>query len=106
MDSEKAEKERQNARFAREELGALLKLFSSLGITVSAGILGFFWLGLHLQRKATEAGWQTYGLVLVGFVLGGVALSVYWAYLRIGRHLDKFDSGAKKDGAADRADKE
>lgn len=95
MTEENAEKERQNAKFAREELGALLKLFSSLGITVAVCILGFFWLGLYLDRKATEAGMATHGLIRVVFVIGGVAVSVYWAYLRIARHLEKYDHDSK-----------
>ncbi len=95
-EEEKREKERLNDRFDRGELGALLKLFSSLGVTVAVGILGFFLLGLYLERKAGEWGWHTGGAVRIVFLLGGLAMTVYWAYLRIARHLDKYDP--KKDG--------
>lgn len=80
-----------DARFGREELGALLRLFSSLGITVAVGILGFFLLGLWLDRKFAAWGWQTYGAPRIVCVLLGVGLAVYWAYLRIARHLDKYE---------------
>ncbi|MCD8351532.1 MAG: AtpZ/AtpI family protein, partial [Planctomycetaceae bacterium] len=47
-------KERANTRFAREELGELLRLFSGLGITVAVGIVGFFLLGLWVDRHLQE----------------------------------------------------
>ena len=88
---EKRDKERRNELFHREELGALLRLFSSLGLTVGFGILGFFLLGLYFERKVGEWGWYTGGAVRIAFLLGGLAVNVYWAYLRIARHLNKFD---------------
>lgn len=94
MDAEeerKREKERRNDLFARRELGALLRLFSSLGITVALGIAGFFFLGILADRKALELGYRTGGAARVAFLLAGVALSVYWAYLRIARHLNEYD---------------
>lgn len=91
MDSKKRQKERDNQRFERGELGALLKLFSSLGITVAAGIVGFFLLGLYLDRKASAMGYETHGVPKIALLLLGVGLSVYWAYLRIARHLDKYE---------------
>lgn len=91
MDMSKREKELANQRFAREELGALLKLFSALGITVALGILGFFLLGLWLDRYLTGLGWHTRNIPKIGCLLLGVALSIYWAYLRIARHLDKYE---------------
>ncbi len=97
MDEDKKEKERRNDLFERRELGALLKLFSSLGVTVAVGIVGFFLLGLYLERKAAEWGWRTGGSIRIAFLLGGLALTVYWAYLRIARHLDKYEPKRDKD---------
>lgn len=83
-------KERANTRFAREEMGELLKLFSGLGITVAVGIVGFFLLGLWVDGRLQEWGWQTRGVPRVVSVVAGVGLSIYWAYLRIARHLERF----------------
>ena len=90
-EDERGEKERRNDLFNREELGALLKLFSSLGITVAVGILVFFLTGLYLERKAGEWGWHAGGTVRIAFLLGGMTATIYWVYLRIARHLDKYD---------------
>lgn len=99
MDTEKRrrDKERENARFAREELGELLKLFSALGITVALGILGFFLLGLWVDRKLAAMGWHTYGAPRIVFTLLGLCLVIYWAYLRIARHLDKYEKPEDRD---------
>lgn len=90
MDTKSREKEKRNNRFAREEMGELLRMFSSLGVTVALGIVGSFLLGLWVDRKLAGIGYATYGIPRVLFLLGGVALTVYWAYLRIARHLEKF----------------
>ena len=87
--------------FERGELGALLRLFSSLGITVTAGITGFFLLGLYLDNKLPGMGIETRGLAKIAFVLAGVALSIYWAYLRIVKHLETFETGEEKDAHGD-----
>lgn len=92
-----SDKELRNERFDRGELGALLRLFSSLGVTVAAGIVGFFLLGIYAERKAAEFGYPTGGVLRVAVLLVGLGLSVYWAYLRIVKHLDKYDhSGNSK----------
>lgn len=85
------EKERANRRFEREEMGELLRLFSALGLTVAAGIVGCFLAGLWVDRELVELGWRTRGLPRIAGVLLGLSLSLYWAYLRIVRHLRKFD---------------
>lgn len=73
-------------RFEREEMGELLRLFSSLGITVAAGIAGFFFIGLQADRRFGLAGWGKFcGL------FAGLGLTLYWAYLRIARHLRRFE---------------
>lgn len=90
-DEEKRQKDLANKRFAREEMGELLQLFSSLGITVAVGIAGFFWAGLWLDRHLTAMGWTTHKLPRIAGMLLGVGLTIYWAYLRIARHLDKYD---------------
>lgn len=90
MDLDKRKKEAANQRFMREELGALLKLFSSLGITVALGIVGFFLVGLLFDRYLKGRGMSTYGLPLVGCTLFGIALTIYWSYLRINKHLRHF----------------
>lgn len=41
-EASKRRKELANKRFAREEMGELLRLFSTLGVTVAVGIVGFF----------------------------------------------------------------
>ena len=97
MDTDKRDRERENKRFAREELGELLKLFSSLGITVAAGIVGFFLLGMWVDRKLTEMGWVTRGVPRILLLLFGLALTIYWAYLRIARHLEKFERRRERD---------
>ncbi len=91
MDSEKEAKEAANRRFQREELGALLKLFSSLGLTLTFGIVGSFWLGLYINKTLIRHGIQTRGVPVILFVLAGIALSIYWCYMRIARHLSKFE---------------
>lgn len=91
------EKELANKRFAREELGDLLRLFSSLGLTVALGILGFFYLGIWTDGKLTALGWQTRNLGRIIGLLLGLGLSLYWAYLRIVAHLRKYDP-KKTDG--------
>lgn len=96
MREEPADKKKKNDNFAREELGALLRLFSALGITVAVGIAGFFFLGVYIDRKLSAMGYATRGLPRIGFLLFGLGMSIYWAYLRIARHLDKYDKG--KDG--------
>lgn len=73
----------EDARFEREEMGELLKLFSALGITVAAGIVGFFLLGVWAEKWIGGAG-RIIGLVL------GLGLGVGWGYLRIARHLNKY----------------
>jgi hypothetical protein len=97
----KRQKERANRRFAREEMGELLRLFSALGVTVAAGIVGFFWLGLWVDGKLNDLGWRTYGVPRIAGVLFGVVVSIYWAYLRIAKHLDKF---APRDGGPEDSD--
>ena len=97
-DEARLRKDRANKRFAREEMGELLRLFSALGVTVAVGIVGFFWLGLWVDRKVSDLGWRTYGVPRIVAVLFGVGVSVYWAYLRIARHLDKF---SPRDGGAE-----
>ncbi len=94
----KRRRERENKRFAREEMGELLRLFSALGVTVAVGIVGFFWLGLWVDRKLSDLGWRTYGVPRLAAVLFGVGVSIYWAYLRIAKHLDKF---APRDGGTE-----
>ena len=98
MDEEKRKKELRNRRFDRGELGALLKLFSSLGITVAFGIVGFFLLGLYVDRRLLEMGWNTRGVPRVVFLLAGLGLSVYWAYLRIAKHLEKYEKDEDDSG--------
>lgn len=87
----KKAKELANKRFAREELGDLLRLFSSLGLTVCLGILGCFLLGIWADGKLNAMGWQTRNLGRIIGLLIGLGMSLYWAYLRIKRHLDKYD---------------
>lgn len=91
-------KERANRRFDREELGALLRLFSALGVTVAAGIVGFFLMGLWADGQLREMGWRTHGLPRLAGVLLGLGVTVYWAYLRIVRHLRTFESPPDGDG--------
>ncbi len=91
-DPEKRRKERKNERFQREELGELLKLFSSLGITMAFGIVAFFLAGMWVDRQLTGMGHPTRGAGRIVFLLAGLGMSVYWSYLRIARHLKKFDA--------------
>lgn len=91
MDRKKPINDRRNNRFAREELGDLLRLFSSLGITVALGIVGFFLLGVWGERRLADWGYPTGKWLRVGMLLVGLGLSVYWAYLRIARHLEKYE---------------
>ena len=88
----------------REELGALLRLFSSLGITVAFGIVLFFLAGLYLDRYLNESGIHTYNLVRIAGVLVGVSMSAYWAYLRIKTHLERFDGGKRRSPPRERDD--
>ncbi len=94
-ETEKRRKELANERFQREELGELLKLFSSLGITVAFGIVAFFLLGVWLDRRLPALGFETRGMARIVCLLLGLGMSVYWSYLRIARHLKKFDGGEK-----------
>lgn len=91
------EPEKRGDPFTREELTALLKMFSSLGLVVTGCIVGFFLLGLYAARKAAEMGWGGGGALRAVFLLAGVALGVYWAYLRIVRHLDKYERRDRRD---------
>lgn len=101
-EAHKRAKDLANKRFAREELGELLRLFSSLGLTVAVGILGFFWLGIRVDGKLTEIGWNTRNLGRIIGLLLGLCLSLYWAYLRIVKHLGKYGPDAKPEsGDAD-----
>lgn len=93
----KREKELANKRFAREEMGELLRLFSGLGFTVVIGILGFFLLGVWADGKLAALGYNTRKLCRIAGLLFGLGMSMYWAYLRIMRHLDKFDPNRKRD---------
>ncbi len=72
------------------ELGPLLRLFSSLGITMTFGTVGFFLIGLFLDRMLKKYEISTYGIPIIFLTLFGVASSVYWCYLRIIRHLEEF----------------
>ncbi len=85
-----------DARFDREEMGELLRLFSALGITVAAGIAGFFFLGVQADKWLAEAGLRSYGLGRIIGLLLGLGLTAYWAYLRIARHLRKFEQHSKE----------
>ena len=91
MDREKRAKEEANRRFVREELGHLLKLFSSLGIVATLAIVGFFLLGRHVDGFLKAEGVNTRGVPAVLFALAGVAVAVFWSYARIARHLEKFN---------------
>ncbi|MDR3211612.1 MAG: hypothetical protein LBU79_06830 [Planctomycetota bacterium] len=81
--------------FAGTELPALLRLFSGLGFTLALGIVGFFLLGLYVDRYLQGLGLATRGIVVVVFLLLGVGLSTYRSYLVIARHLEKY---GRKDG--------
>ena len=83
------DREKRNDAFLREELGPLLRLFTSLGLTVTLGIAGFFWLGVYLDGKIAPLGLAPKGTAGVVFLLAGLGLSLYWAYLAIARHLEK-----------------
>lgn len=97
MDREKRKKEEANRRFVREELGPLLKLFSSLGITITLCIVGSFLLGRYVNNILKNTGINTHGAPAVLFVLAGVGLAVLWAYMRIARHLKKFENHESDD---------
>ena len=77
-------------RFEREEMGALLRLFSALGITICAGVVGCFFAGLKLDARLAETGWNTRGAGKILGLLVGLGLGVSWAYMRIARHLKQF----------------
>jgi len=97
-EEKKRRKELANKRFEREEMGELLRLFSALGVTVALGILGFFLAGLWVDRELAEMGWRTRGLPRILGIILGLAFTGYWAYLRIVRHLRKFDPASGRDG--------
>ncbi len=88
-------------RFEREEMGALLRMFSSLGITVAVGIVAAFLFGIWLDDKLVEMGYATRGAVRIICTLGGLGITLYWAYLRITKHLKTFERNADKDPEAD-----
>jgi hypothetical protein len=87
------EKELANTRFEREEMGELLRLFSALGVTVAVGIVACFLLGLWVDGQLRGMGWRTYNVPKLGGVVLGLGMTMYWAYLRIVRHLRKYESG-------------
>lgn len=91
MDTKKFANERRNNRFAREELGDLLRLFSSLGITVGFGIVFFFWVGVWGEGKLLDFGYPVGKWLRLVMLLFGLCVSIYWAYLRICRHLEKYE---------------
>ena len=85
-------KEAANQRFMREELGSLLKLFSSLGITITLCIVGSFLLGRYINSALEKAGVNAYGAPTIILVLAGIALAFMWSSMRIARHLQKFNN--------------
>lgn len=99
MDSQKRKNEPDHEAFILRELGPLLRLFSSLGITLTLGIVGFFLLGRHCNRWLDEAGLKTHGAPGIALTLCGVAVSLYWCSLRIGKHISKY---AAEDDKTDR----
>ena len=99
--TEKRDGKDDRGRIPGGELGELLKLFTALGFTVAVGIVGFFLLGLWADRKLSGMGWQAHGVPRILITLFGIGLSIYWAYLRIARHLDKFEL-PRDDDAAER----
>ncbi len=76
--------------YRNPEFGPLMRLFSSLGITMTFGTVGFFLIGLFLDRMLKKYEISTYGIPVIILTLFGVAISVYWCYLRIIRHLEEF----------------
>lgn len=88
----KREKELANKRFEREEMGELLRLFSALGITVTIGIVCFFLFGLWAERRLREMGWETHKIPLIAGLVLGLVVNGYWAYMRIVRHLRRFEA--------------
>ena len=90
MDRDREGTGKRSTDFVRNELGELLRLFTSLGITVALGITGFFLLGIHLDGRAAAAGIETRGAARILGILVGLFLSVSWAYMRISRHLEKY----------------
>ena len=96
MDQNLQKKEAANQRFMREELGSLLKLFSSLGITIALCIVGSFLLGRYVNTMLENAGVHARGIPAVLIVVAGIALALLWSSMRIARHVQKFsgqDSG-------------
>ena len=87
------------------ELRSLLQMFLTLGMTVCGGIVLFFVAGWYGDRTLREWGVETKGVLTIVGTIFGVALSFYWSYLRITRHVDTFagdapvhtDAGAKVD---------
>ncbi len=90
------DKELANRRFEREEMGELLRLFSALGVTVAAGIVGCFLLGLWVDGQLRGMGWRTYNVPKLAGVVAGLGVTMYWAYLRIVRHLRKYEDGNRE----------
>lgn len=88
-------------QLSRTEFGELLRLFSSLGITLAVGITLFFVAGHYADKFLAGREIKTFGLIRTFFIIGGVALSVYWCYLRIAKHLEKFDPPRRKGPKAD-----
>ncbi|MCC8167560.1 MAG: AtpZ/AtpI family protein [Planctomycetes bacterium] len=82
-------------------MGALLRMFSNLGITVAVGIVAAFLLGIWLDNKLVEMGYVTRGAVRILCTLGGLGLTLYWAYLRIIKHLKTFERNVEKKPPAD-----
>ncbi|MDR1535131.1 MAG: hypothetical protein LBU64_08555 [Planctomycetota bacterium] len=107
MEADNQEKERRNSRFAQEELGELLRLFTSLGLTVALGITGFFLLGRYLEGRIASLGVPAAGFGKIAGLLLGLFLSLFWSYTRIVRHLDKYAARPKNDPpASDRSKKD
>ena len=104
MDIEKRKKERANEKFTREELGPLLKLFSSIGITLTLGIVGFFLAGSYIDKTLKKMEIATHGLPVIVAVLAGVGLSIYWCYMRIAKHLAKYETRDSDDEQKENGD--
>lgn len=85
------ESDNGDRRFDHGELGDLLKMFSALGVTVAVGITVFFFIGLRADAWMAEAGWRMYGAGKIAGLLFGLGLTGYWSYLRIIKHLRKYE---------------
>lgn len=68
-----------------QEVGALLRLVASLGVTVALAIVSFFFGSLWLDRRL-----QFGGVLVAPGVLIGVLLSFIWTYLSIARHVKRY----------------